>query len=154
MSQLSIIIPTLNEEETIRPLLKHLRQTAGLPVPEIIVADGGSRDRTVERARREGARILECETSGRALQLNRGAKAASGDILYFLHADSLPPEGFDRFIRRAVKDRADAGCFRLRFDSDHPLLRFYAWFTRFNLDSFRFGDQSLFVTRFCFERTG
>lgn len=152
--KISIVIPTLDEEESIGTLVSRLRRTAGEALHEILIADGGSRDRTAEYARRSGARVIDCAGKGRALQMNRGAAAASGDILYFLHADTLPPEDFDRSIRLAVHKGFNAGCFRLKFDDPNPVLRSYAWFTRFDIDLFRFGDQSLFVTRKLFERIG
>ena len=72
-------------------------------------------------------------------------------MLYFLHADTLPPLNFDRFILEAIAEGCGAGCFSMRFDSPSPFLRFFAWFTRFNHPLCRGGDQSLFVERSVFE---
>ncbi len=143
--KLSIIIPTLNEADRIESLIRHIRETAGPALHEIVIADGGSTDQTRSVAKRAGASVVECARRGRAVQMNRGAKHASGDLLYFLHADSYPPQEFVKQINRAIQSGADAGCFQLRFDNPHPLLRFYSWFTRFDLDFFRYGDQSLFI---------
>lgn len=114
---------------------------------EIIVADGGSTDQTRRVAEKSGARVLHCGQRKRSHQLNSGAETAAGEILYFLHADSSPPPGFDKMIVQSVSSGYGAGCFRLKFDDSHPLLRFYGWCTRFDFDPFRFGDQTLFITR-------
>ncbi len=150
----SVIIPTYNEEATIAETIKIVKKHGGENICEIIVADGGSEDETVTKARSATANVFEAPYKGRAAQMNYGAKQAEGEILYFLHADSLPPEGYPSKILQAVEDGSEAGCFQLTFDRDHPLLNLYAWFTRFDIDAFRFGDQSLFVTRTAFQQIG
>jgi rSAM/selenodomain-associated transferase 2 len=150
--KLSIIIPTLNEAGRIDSLIRHIQESAGPALHEIVIADGGSTDQTRSVARRAGATVVECSRRGRAVQMNRGAEKATGELLYFLHADSYPPREFALQINRAVQSGADAGCFLLRFDNSHPLLRFYSWFTRFDLDIFRYGDQSLFIRNTVFRK--
>ena len=152
----SIIIPTYNEAGSIEALLRHLSHAGAATdaAVEIIVADGHSTDATAARARRAGARVLACPTKGRAAQLNHGARHATGSILYFLHADTLPPVGFLGHIRQAVAAGYGCGCYRLAFDEPHWFLRANAWFTRFNLEIVRFGDQSLFVLKTVFEQAG
>jgi GT2 family glycosyltransferase len=86
--------------------------------------------------------------------MNAGASLAKGEILYFLHADSIPPMGFISRILEAMNGGAVSGCFRLAFDHDHWFLRANSWFTRFNVNAVRFGDQSLFVTREVFQKSG
>lgn len=152
----SIIIPTYNEAATLPALLHHLRRagaTAQAHV-EIIVADGQSTDATATLAQRAGVRVLACPQKGRAAQLNHGARHAAGSILYFLHADTHPPVGFLDGIRRATAAGYGCGCYRLAFDTPHWFLRANAWFTRFNVQAARFGDQSLFVLKAVFERAG
>ncbi|HEU5145982.1 MAG TPA: glycosyltransferase family 2 protein, partial [Chryseosolibacter sp.] len=105
-------------------------------------------------ARREGATVIECPRKGRSAQMNDGAQKSRGSILYFLHADSIPPRSFAEDIRRAVQAGNAMGCYRLRFDFNHWFLKANAWFTRFDINAFRYGDQSLFVTRCCFEKAG
>ncbi len=152
---LSIIIPTLNEAAYLPRLLEHLRDSVQASQDlEIIVADGGSTDGTPELALRHGARLVRCARRGRAPQMNAGAARASGAVLYFLHADTLPPKHFVPLIQKAVAEGFIAGCFRLRFDSNHWWLRLLAWFTRLPLTALRFGDQSLFVTRQAFLHCG
>lgn len=85
--------------------------------------------------------------------MNLGAQNARGELLYFLHADSIPPEGYTQRIMEAA-DRNIAGCFRLRFDHEHWFLRANSWFTRFDVQAFRYGDQSLFVKREAFQHVG
>ncbi|MBC2837822.1 TIGR04283 family arsenosugar biosynthesis glycosyltransferase [Robiginitalea sp. SC105] len=143
--QISIIIPVLNEEENLRRLLPYLRQEAATDrIAEVLVVDGGSTDASRDTARALGARVL-CTGCGRALQMNAGAHSAKGELLYFLHADSIPPRGFDRQILQAQEGGPAAGCFRLRFEGGNRILRFFAWFSRFNCLLCRGGDQSLFV---------
>lgn len=151
--KLSIIIPTYNEEATIGPLLQYLKQNSSHGT-EIIVADGGSGDGTCAIVSREGVRALYCKQKGRGPQMNAGAAASAGDILYFLHADTFPPPAFEAQVKQAVQQGAGSGCYRLRFDFQHWFLRLNAWFTRFDVDAIRFGDQSLFVRRDVFTKVG
>jgi rSAM/selenodomain-associated transferase 2 len=150
---ISIIVPVLNEEGQIEEVIQQLWGRQSGNVKEIIVVDGGSDDGTVDVAESAGATIVHSER-GRAKQMNAGAEKANGGILYFLHADTVPPKFYDREIINAVKRGYDFGCFRLQFDWNHPLLNFYSWFTRFRYTGLRFGDQSLFATKKVFEKAG
>ncbi|SHI67507.1 TIGR04283 family arsenosugar biosynthesis glycosyltransferase [Pseudozobellia thermophila] len=151
---ISIIIPVLNEEEHLGTLLDFLDTHRSSPaIEEIIVVDGGSSDRTVPLALKHGVEVLH-STKGRARQMNRGARKAKGTILYFLHADTRPPANFDLEILQAATEGFEAGCFRMRFDSNNLILSFFSWFTRFNHLICRGGDQSLFVSRRLFDATG
>lgn len=150
---ISIIIPAYNEAAGIGRLVAWLHtQAAG--AAEVLVVDAASPDGTAAAAQAAGARVLQSPLRGRAAQLNYGARQATGQILYFLHADTYPPAGFPALIRQAVAAGAGSGCFRLQFDHPHWFLRLNAWFTRFDVDLIRFGDQSLFVRRSVFERAG
>ncbi|SFC83943.1 TIGR04283 family arsenosugar biosynthesis glycosyltransferase [Algibacter pectinivorans] len=102
----------------------------------------------------ETAILLLNSEKGRAKQMNLGAKMASGDILYFLHADSFPPKKFDQHILSQVKKGNEAGCFRMQFDSSHWWLRLASWFTKFNWRVCRGGDQSQFITKELFNSIG
>ncbi len=97
---------------------------------------------------------MKSERKGRAAQMNKGASVAKYKILYFLHADSIPPNDFTSKILNDYNKGAKSGCFRLAFDYDHWFLKANAWFTRFNVNAVRFGDQSLFVTKEVFEKSG
>jgi rSAM/selenodomain-associated transferase 2 len=152
---ISIIIPTYNEAEGIAGLVTYLREMAGSGHPcEIIVTDGSSSDGTRELAGVAGAAVVRSPRKGRGAQMNAGAAAAKGNILYFLHADSYPPAGFTLDIDEAVRKGYGSGCYRLSFDRPHWFLRANCWFTRFNVNAFRFGDQSLFVRREVFQKAG
>ena len=150
--RISIIIPTLNEEKRIQGLVNHLREDPSSNlVKEIVVVDGNSRDNTVAMATEVGVRVIQCKQSSRSVQMNLGASHARADILYFLHADTIPPQWYARDICQSVEDGNVAGCFRLKFDLDHWLLNMSGWCTRFKSPHLRFGDQSLFVTKQVFD---
>ena len=116
--RISIIVPTLNEERAIAATLGHL---LGLSL-EVVVSDGGSRDATRSIANGFPVTWIEGEP-GRGIQLNRGAQAASGDVLLFVHADTcLPDDAFGR-IEEALEDGAVGGGFEVRFSSDRLVMR-------------------------------
>ncbi len=145
MQRISLIIPVLNEADNLERLLPSLgRLSRTDAIAEVLVVDGGSTDRSCEVAAASGARVI-LAPKGRASQMNAGAEAAVGEILYFLHADSFPPPGFDRAILGTQSSGPSAGCFRLKFDHPSKFLGFFAWFSRFNFLLCRGGDQSLFV---------
>jgi len=151
---ISVIIPAYNEEDIVAETIDSVRAHCGQAVAEIIVVDGGSTDQTVELAKQTSAEVITSSQKGRGAQMNVGAEQAKADILYFLHADTTPPLNFDQQIIQATSSGTPAGCFQLAFDDDHWLLRSYAWFTRFDCDAFRFGDQSLFIKRDTFVAIG
>ncbi len=152
---ISVIIPTLNDARSLPPLLIYLKRLPFFErISEIIVSDGNSEDDTVRIAESFEVKVIHNAKSGRALQMNAGARAATGSVLYFLHADSLPPRDFVNEIENYYHQGYVGGCFRLQFDHQHWFLRLNAWFTRFNVNLFRFGGQSLFVTRQLFELIG
>lgn len=150
---MTVIIPTFNEAAHIQSTIQQLREhdTAHL-IKEIIIADGGSTDDTVAIAEAANAIVVISNTKGRSAQMNYGATFATEDVLYFLHADTIPPKNFSSDIAVAVDRGFGAGCFMLSFDYDHWFLKANCWFTRFDVDAIRFGDQSLFVTRAAFEK--
>ncbi len=151
---ISIIIPAYNEESVIQKTLLFLKEATTGTDAEIIVVDGGSTDNTVQICKGQKVQVFLSDSKGRAAQMNFGAKKANGELLYFLHADSIPPATFLNDISRALANGYKAGCYRLGFYPDHFLLKVYAWFTRFDIDLFRFGDQSLFVTKSVFTKIG
>ncbi len=151
--KITVIIPTLNESMTIDHLLKRLHRAGNV---ECIVADGGSRDDTRSIAARAGARVLTIP-GGRAMQQNAGAHAAEGRILLFLHADTIPPDGFDRMIRRALnRPGTVAGAFRFQTDGSGMGMRLMAWMTHLRSILFEcpYGDQGLFMEKRVFEEMG
>jgi rSAM/selenodomain-associated transferase 2 len=151
--RLSVIVPTLDEEATLATTLTRVRVCG---VHELLVVDGGSRDATCEVAARDADRVLRAP-AGRASQMNAGAAAASGDVLLFVHADTLVPPGYADAIARALADPATVGGrFDVRFEGAGFLLWLVA--TGMNLRSrwtrIATGDQAIFVRRAAFEALG
>ncbi len=144
---LSIIIPVYNEENTVLPLLSYLQKHTTSKNAEIIVVDGQSTDDTFQTVEVAGFKIVTSLKKGRASQMNKGAVISRGDILYFVHADSYPPESFVDDILLARNQGYKAGCYRFRFNSANPLLKINSYFTRFDRIMCRGGDQTLFMTR-------
>jgi rSAM/selenodomain-associated transferase 2 len=150
---ISIIIPTLNEAENISQVIGHLHNNLYKKHSiEIIVADGNSDDGTVLTAKQLGAKVIVASRPGRAIQMNAGAEIAGGETLYFLHADSLPPVQYDKFMEDVLQNGYKSGCFRMRWNKQGPFLTFLSWMTRFNANCCRGGDQSLFVLSETFRR--
>lgn len=145
--RLSIIIPTLKESAHIGFLIQHLKENSDQEDLEILVVDGGSKDETIAIASAAGAKTFISPISSRAIQMNLGARHASGSILYFVHADTRPPAHFDTLVHKAIQDGIPAGCFRYRFDSPSFWLRINSWFTRFDYLWCQGGDKTLFVDR-------
>lgn len=152
--RLSIVVPTLNEADTIDALMHHL---LGLWVcgVEIVVVDGGSQDDTVARARPVATRVLTT-APGRARQMNTGARASRGEHLLFLHADTRLPRRADRLVAKALAGSRCWGRFNVRLDGRHPLLPLiaFAMNQRSRLTGIATGDQALFMTRQAFEAVG
>lgn len=172
--QISIIIPTLNEVDNICNLLNYLlKNTSKENIADVIVVDGGSTDgtgniiknylsgRAQSRPNEDLSttleetkiKLLDSEKS-RAKQMNLGAKNATGSILYFLHADSIPPKSFDTDIINQIKNNNQAGCFIMTFNSNHWWLKLAGQLTRLPFKSCRGGDQSLFITKSLFNTIG
>jgi rSAM/selenodomain-associated transferase 2 len=150
---LSVIIPTLNEAAHIDRVLADVSMGESI---EIIVADGGSSDTTVERAAVHGVRVCQ-GPAGRARQMNQGAIEARGAIYFFLHADSRLPAGYDRVIRRVLKDdNVAAGAFSLGIDADSAKLRTVEiWGNlRSRFLGLPYGDQGLFLKAARFQACG
>ncbi len=151
--RLSVIMPTLDEEQTIGPTLARVRSAS---VHELIVVDGGSRDRTAEVAARDADKVLHV-AAGRASQMNAGAAAASGDTLLFLHADTLLPRAFDVAIAAALADAAVVGGrFDVYLDGTSRWLPLVAagmnWRSRWT--GIATDDQAVFVRRTVFAALG
>lgn len=148
----SVIIPALNEDKYIRSCIRSIRAADGNV--EIIVVDGGSVDGTSEIGLEEGA-IVVGSARGRGTQMNRGAERASGEILVFLHADSLvAPDLFDVLREQFVAPKVKIGTCRLQFDVKHPLLQLYASCARIESVFTTFGDQCIVVRRSFFDVIG
>ncbi len=152
MPQLSFIIPVLNEEWVISGLLASLRER--YPDCELIVVDGGSKDRTVAAAMPLCDQLLLAEP-GRAAQMNLGAAVARSPYLFFLHADSSPgvaADDLDNYLAQAPQ----WGYCRVRLSGRRAVFRLIEWSMnqRSRLTRIATGDQMLFVSRDLFQRTG
>ena len=148
---ISVVIPALNEAENILQTIESVRQQDG--EAEIIVADGGSVDGTPEIARPH-AQVTH-SPRGRAVQMNTGARYATGDVLLFLHADSRVAPGALVKMRQTLDNPVIAGgSFTLVFDVDNVWLRFYTFCSTIDCLCFRYGDQGIFVRRAIFEQLG
>jgi rSAM/selenodomain-associated transferase 2 len=151
---ISIIIPTLDEEVYIARLLDHLLYNIRDRSAEIILVDGGSRDHTLEIAQSYPIRIFETSVASRAMQMNTGAQEAQGNILYFVHADVLPPASFLDDIHKHFSKGCRAGMFRQKFEGGPWLLQINSFLTRFDWEWTRGGDQTLFVDNNLFQSLG
>ena len=159
---ISIIIPVYNESVSIIKLLEYLNKKVSSfsNIAEIILVDGGSIDDTCDTinsyiaTKNNIKTVLLNSLKGRAKQMNLGAANSAAPILYFLHADSYPPQDFDKHIIEQVDAGNTAGCFRMKFNSNHWWLRLAGWFTQFKWRACRGGDQSQFITRDLFEAIG
>ena len=150
---ISIIIPVLNESQTIGSCLFRLREQ--IDHHEIVVADGGSNDDTLDIVRAFSDVKWLCSPAGRGNQMKKGAEAAEGDLLLFLHADTcLPPGGLARIETLMAQEGIVAGSFSLSFEEPNFLLKLYALFSRINHLLFTYGDQGLFMTRRIYEWIG
>lgn len=150
---ISIIVPALDEAEGIEACLAPL-QALRARGAEVIVVDGGSRDATRSLAAPLADAVLE-SASGRARQMNEGAARARGDVLVFLHADTLLPEGADHAIAAAVK-RAPWGRFDVAITGADPLLAIVAaaMNLRSRLSGIATGDQAIFARHDEFRAAG
>lgn len=155
---ISIIIPALNEEKKLGNLLQQLIQLDKTIPFEIIVVDGGSRDRTVAIAR-EYATVYQVKQANRGAQLKFGAEKSNGDILWFLHSDSSlgnQPNILSYIQQVLINKKYSAGFLKLSFDSS---AFFYRYLTKTSTLRARylgliFGDQGLFTTRENYEKVG
>lgn len=149
----SIIIPTLNEEQSIVSCLITLQPLRANC--ELIVVDGGSKDQTTKVAKPLTDKLISSE-KGRAIQMNAGAESAKGDVLIFLHADTFLPDDACNWIALAISKGRQWGRFDVKLSGNHPLLKIVAllmnWRSR--LTGIATGDQVIFVTKPLFESVG
>lgn len=149
---ISVIIPTYNEATCIAATLAHTRRL--LPEAEIIVADGGSQDGTLESVTKAGVRLVPA-SRGRGPQCRAGAAAATGRLLLFLHADTtLPANAAEVLTTAFARPEVQIGTFRLAFDEPTWFLRACAWCTRLDSVFTRFGDQGIAIRRDFYESLG
>lgn len=152
---ISVIIPTCNESLRIGRLVDFMSNFGGGLVQEIIVVDAlGTNDNTLAQVPQEKAIGIKSEATCRATQMNEGASKATGDILYFVHADVFPPQSYAEDIFRSLSKGNDYGFFSYVFNSKNRLLKINSYFTRFPNLFTGGGDQTFFIRKSLFEAMG
>lgn len=148
----SIIIPIYNEEKNILNMLNTLEKLKG--DYEIIFSDGGSIDKTLDYIGNK-YKIVKSE-KGRGNQINNGSKEALGDVLFFLHCDSIVEDNVLLKIEDKINKGYSVGCLKLRFDSNHMLMKCCSIMSnaRVKYRQIAFGDQGIFITKKAFENIG
>jgi rSAM/selenodomain-associated transferase 2 len=152
--KVSIIIPVFNEADNIGKLIRYLTNFGRDSLQEIIVVDGGSADDTLLHVKEAGAVTVISPEKGRAAQMNFGASQAKGDLLYFVHADTLPPETYIADILDAIRSGFEMGRYLSTYDSKSWLLKLNAVLSRLDTFGGMGGDQTLFITKKLFEQAG
>jgi rSAM/selenodomain-associated transferase 2 len=150
--EISIIIPALNEAASLGATLSRLR---GFENAEVIVADGGSEDGTKQIALDFGAIVIDSKR-GRGPQLIAGTNAATADVLWFLHADTLaPPDAVEKIKAALADDRNAGGNFSIRFDGNGFWSRFLTFlYPKLRLLGLIYGDSGIFARRAAYEKIG
>lgn len=155
-AQISVIIPTLNEEKNISELIDFINNEK--VEAEIIISDADSSDQTQKIAAARGAKVVNSNQGNRGLQLNKGAAAASAPILLFLHADSSLESSALAALVAKMQKKSDkiGGCFSLKIESEHPLLKFISWSSNLRAKYLNliFGDQGIFIRKKVFKELG
>ncbi|MDH5517814.1 MAG: TIGR04283 family arsenosugar biosynthesis glycosyltransferase [Gammaproteobacteria bacterium] len=151
--KISVVIPTLNESDSITNTLKPL-QAWRKRGHQVVLVDGGSTDDTANKAELLVDLVLHSE-QGRALQMNTGAERAEGDVLLFLHADTIIADNADQLILNALNDRP-WGRFNVAFSSSRFVFKIIAFLMNLKscLSSVATGDQAIFVSKKLFEDVG
>lgn len=151
----SIIIPAHNEKDNLRRLMEYFERLAKIHDLEIIIALSCSNGDGVEKmVTQKYVRFLKCDGKSRALQMNKAAAVAQGEVLVFLHADVKPPQTFLSDIRQTLDNGYEAGFFSYRFDKEHFLLKINASFTGNDGIFTGGGDQCLFIKKEIFQKLG
>lgn len=155
---ISVIIPTLNEETTIVKTLDALSRLVN--ISEIIVVDGGSSDRTVgiveNYQSRKEIKLVKTAEANRGKQLNEGTKHAQGEVFWFVHADTRPVQGCGKQIKELMRyDEIAGGSFKIIFDGSGRWARFLTWlYPHLRAIGLVYGDSAFFVRRATFEKIG
>ena len=151
--KISIVIPTYNEASVLKNTLRNVRQHCP---HEIIVVDGGSLDQTVSIAKAEGIGVIH-SPKGKFIQMNSGAEKATGDVLWFLHADSMVKiEGYQSMQNIMKRNGYVGGAFALRIDSRKKSFSFISRVANWRSKAlgFAYGDQGIFVRSDLFRKMG
>lgn len=153
-SKVSVIIPTLNESKNVISCIASIKKALKNDLHEIIVVDGGSEDNTADLAAYFGAKTIR-STKGRGNQMAKGPDAATGDLLFFVHADTVVAQKTGRKIRRFFSKPTNKICtLRLRFLTRNPAYKILGWATRLDGTMFSYGDQGIIVRRAFYDQIG
>jgi rSAM/selenodomain-associated transferase 2 len=156
--EISVIIPTFNEEAEIAKTLEALSRLVN--VSEIIVVDGGSTDSTVKVAKNyeqvKNLKVIEMQEANRGKQLHEGTKHATGEIFWFVHADTRPQQGCGRQIKGVMKYVAVVGGnFEVIFEGQSRAAKFMTWFYPYLRSiGLCYGDSAFFIRREVYEKIG
>ena len=149
---ISVIVPVRDEPPGVAKRFARFTNPPG--EAEVLVVDGGGDERTREAFREAGARVLALPGT-RGSRLARAAAEARGDVLFFVHADSQPPDDALALISRSLDQGADAGAFSLAYEDADRRMRWIAWWAnRRSRLGMPFGDQGIFCRRAAYERAG
>lgn len=160
MKKLSVIIPTLNEEDYLEKTIFALRNCSVVNCPkQIVIVDGGSKDHTRDVAQKLNVEFIEYfdAPKGRAYLLNKGSEFADGDVILFLDADSIVPEGYDEDIMKTLqKPNVVGGAFEFTLDGSQFGLRVVEAINRMRYRIWKryYGDQGIFVKKNIFHKVG
>ena len=152
----SVVIPTLDEAHSLGATLRALTRFDHGGRVELIVVDGGSADATREIAREYGAQVI-LAARGRGAQMHAGATVARGDVLWFLHADTIPPPDATRQILDALRrdPKLVGGNFAISFDGTRPAARFLTWlYPQLRKLGLCYGDSAIFVRASVYREVG
>ena len=152
----SIVIPVLDEADRINPVISHLRKQSSENLYEIIVVDGDPKGETINVIQ-DGKVISITADHGRAWQMNAGAAIAKGEVLVFLHVDTLlPPEALKNISKVLENKKYVGGAFNLGIDSDRLILKYIAARAslRSRINRKPYGDQAIFIRRSYFDKIG
>ena len=150
-SGVSALVPVLNEAARLTPFLERLRL---IGADEIVVADGGSKDGSIDIAKDFADKVV-IGTPGRGRQIASAAQKASFEVLWIVHCDCTPPQGAIKEIANTLAQKdVRMGAFPIAFDASHPILRCYSFLSRFDSPISTFGDQGFFLRAADYWRIG